>query len=127
MTPYQQLYSVVDGAVLDAFKMHPDYLTPKGRASARKSVCKRVTGTVLGFAVQYAAQGRAIHPASSPDGVSSSHQAGEGNAMSSPDPHCRIGRVFIKKAKSSRHLLAFNETTNMLRRASLKAKEVGAK
>lgn len=125
MTPYQQLWGVVDGAVVDAFKNHPDYLTPKGQRSARTSVVKRVTGTVLSFAVQ-AAKGRTIHPADTSAGALLPHQPGEGASALSPNPHCRIGRIFIKKAKSSRHLLAFNETTNMLRRASLKkGKEVG--
>jgi hypothetical protein len=49
---YQQLWHVVDGAVRDAFRKHGDYLTPKGQRSAKRSVVKRVTGTVLGFALQ---------------------------------------------------------------------------
>ena len=57
-TPYQQLWGIVSGAVTDAFNRHPDYLTPKGRHSARASIVKRVTGTVLSFAAQ-AAQSRA--------------------------------------------------------------------
>lgn len=55
---YSELWRIVDGAVADAFKCHPDYLTPKGHRSARTSVTKRVTGTVLGFAEQ-SARGRA--------------------------------------------------------------------
>lgn len=55
---YQQLWRVVDGAVTDCFKNHPDYLTWKGRRSAQGSLVKRVTGTVLSFAVQQTARGR---------------------------------------------------------------------
>lgn len=112
---YAELWGVVDGAVADAFNTHPDYLTPKGQRSARTSVVKRVTGTVMGFAVQ-AAKGRR-QPAETQERQLSTAHAGEGGPTLSPNHHCRIGRVFIKKAKSSRHLLAFNETTNMLRRA----------
>jgi hypothetical protein len=54
MEPYKQLWRVVEGSVRDAFNRHPDYLTPKGRKSASVSITKRVTGTVLSFAVQAA-------------------------------------------------------------------------
>lgn len=54
MSPYAQLWRVVEGSVKDAFNRHPDYLTPKGRKSASVSITKRVTGTVLSFAVQAA-------------------------------------------------------------------------
>ena len=54
---YQQLWRIVDGAVIDVFKSHKDYLSPKGRRSAKNSIVKRVTGTVLGFAEQ-SAKGR---------------------------------------------------------------------
>lgn len=54
---YRQLWRVVDGAVMDAFRMHPDYLTSAGLRSAQKSVVKRVVGAVLGYAAQ-AAEGR---------------------------------------------------------------------
>lgn len=65
---YNQLYRVVDGAVFDALYNHPDYLTDKGRRSARNSIVKRVTGSVLGYAEQ-SAQGRSgSRPA--PDRVS---------------------------------------------------------
>jgi len=57
---YQQLWHVTDGAVRDALRKHPDYLTPKGRQSARRSIVKRVVGTVLGFAVQAAARQREL-------------------------------------------------------------------
>jgi hypothetical protein len=54
---YRQLWRVVDGAVFDALYNHPDYLTDKGRYSARTSINKRVVGAVLGFAEQ-SAKGR---------------------------------------------------------------------
>lgn len=53
-SPYSHLWRVVSGAVLDAFNRHPDYLTSKGKRSAAASIVKRVTGTVLSFAVQSA-------------------------------------------------------------------------
>lgn len=117
MTPYQQLWSVVDGAVVDAFKNHPDYLTPKGRKSARTSVVKRVTGTVLGFAVN-AAKGRPLQPAETHVAAATTAHAGEGEFnASSPPPHCRIGRVTIKRKCSSRFSHEFNVTLNALLRA----------
>lgn len=54
---YRQLWRIVDGAVADAFAHHPEYLTAAGRQSARRSINKRVTGAVLGYAVE-AAKGR---------------------------------------------------------------------
>lgn len=47
---YGQLWRIVDGAVADALKAHPDYLTDKGTRSARSSIVKRVTGAVIGYA-----------------------------------------------------------------------------
>ena len=56
---YKQLWRVVDGAVADAFAMHPDYLTKKGQHghTARLSIVKRVTGSVLSYA-ERSAEGR---------------------------------------------------------------------
>lgn len=51
---YRQLWRVVDGAVFDALYTHEDYLTAKGRRSARTSINKRVVGAVMGFASQTA-------------------------------------------------------------------------
>jgi hypothetical protein len=53
---YRQLWRVVDGAVRDALETHPEYLTPKGniQSAARRSIVKRVTGAVLGFAEESA-------------------------------------------------------------------------
>lgn len=51
---YVRLWRVVDGAVLDALKAHPDYLAPKGALfnNARRSIVKRVVGAVQGFDAQ---------------------------------------------------------------------------
>jgi len=54
---YRQLWRVVDGAVADAMKQHPDYYTNSGTRKARASIVKRVTGAVMGYAEQ-SAQGR---------------------------------------------------------------------
>lgn len=55
---YRQLWRVVDGAVADAFAMHPEYLTTPGFKYARNSVVKRVVGNIMGYAGQVSAQGR---------------------------------------------------------------------
>lgn len=111
-TAYQELWGVVDGAVVDAFNNHPDYLTRKGQESARTSVVKRVTGTVLSFAVQ-AARGR-LQPAETPSQGLATLTAGEGAVPALPDPHCRIGKVTFRRRASSRFLPEFNVTTNRL-------------
>lgn len=116
---YAELWGVVDGAVSDAFNNHPDYLTPKGQRSARTSVVKRVTGTVLSFAVQ-AARGRPLQPAETHGGGFAPRHAGEAAASGLPNSHCRIGKVTLKRSVSSRILMEFNNTTNMLRRAAQK-------
>lgn len=72
---YRQLWRVVDGAVTDCFKNHPDYLTGKGRRSAQGSLVKRVTGTVLSFAVQ-AARGQTNHLAVTEPGATLSPASG---------------------------------------------------
>lgn len=51
---YHQLWRIVEGAVADAFRSHPDYLTDKGRRHCVSSVSKRVTGAILGYAHQKA-------------------------------------------------------------------------
>lgn len=50
----RQVWRVVDGAIRDAFKHHPDYLTVKGTRAhcARRSVAKRVTGALLSYLEQ---------------------------------------------------------------------------
>lgn len=101
---HRQLTRVVSGAVDDAFNNHPDYLTPRGKRSAKGSIVKRVTGTVLSFAVQ-AAKGRISHPAvqepalyqeSAQVVVGATSAAGAGAVFVSPTPHCRIGKVTFK-------------------------------
>lgn len=51
---YRQIWRLVDGAVRDAFANHEDYLTDKGKRDAARSVTKRVTGTLHGYATQVA-------------------------------------------------------------------------
>lgn len=118
--PYQQLWSVVDGSVADALKQHPDYLTPKGIRSARTSIVKRVTGTVLSFAVQ-AAKGRPrpAETSEAPSLVSAQsaplHGVQTGEGMSPPSPHCRIGMIRFKRRTRYRAAHIFDLTTAQLR------------
>lgn len=53
-----RLVRMVEGAVVDAFRQHPDYLTDKGRRCACGSVVKRVVGTLVGHAMQTREGGR---------------------------------------------------------------------
>lgn len=41
-----RLWRLVNGAVADAFKMHPEYLAPGKAINARESICKRVVGAL---------------------------------------------------------------------------------
>lgn len=101
---YAQLWNIIDGAVADAFNNHDDYFTPKGKRSARTSVVKRVTGTVLGFAEQSArGRGNPAETAPAPARVSEPAIAGataiaEGGALFR-HPHCRPGRIIRVKTK----------------------------
>ena len=55
---YRQLWRVVDGAVADAIAQHPEYIALGAQKRVvRQSIVKRVTGAVLGYAVE-AAKGR---------------------------------------------------------------------
>lgn len=108
---YGQLWPIVDGAVADALKSHPDYLTPKGERSARTSIVKRVTGTVIGFAEQ-SAKGRG-NAAVKEDGLGTVEpqasvplraDAEAGALMRQPHPNCRIGRVKLKPSKAETEL-----------------------
>lgn len=47
---HRRLWRMVEGAVLDAFTAHPDYLTAKGAHSAVESITKRVVGNLVGHA-----------------------------------------------------------------------------
>lgn len=51
---YRQTWRLVAGAVRDTFANHPEYLTPAGRNAAERSITKRVTGTLHGYAAQVA-------------------------------------------------------------------------
>lgn len=51
---YRQLWKLVGGAVRDTFACHPEYLTPAGRTAAERSIVKRVTGSLHGYATQVA-------------------------------------------------------------------------
>lgn len=46
------LWNLVEGAVADAFRAHPDFLTNKGRSTVVRSVTKRVVGQLVGYAKQ---------------------------------------------------------------------------
>ena len=59
---FAQIWKMVDGAVRDALAHHPEYLAvPEARA--RRSIVKRVTGQVHGFAVKTAEGARPARPA----------------------------------------------------------------
>lgn len=47
---HQQLWRLVEGAVYDAFRAHPDYLTARGERLAVQSITKRVVGQLVGHA-----------------------------------------------------------------------------
>ncbi|NDW00061.1 hypothetical protein [Salipiger sp. PrR002] len=55
---HRQLWRLVEGAVTDAFRSHPDYLTDRGSRLAVESVTKRVVGTLVGHAIQTREGGR---------------------------------------------------------------------
>lgn len=121
---HKQLWGVVEGAVNDAFHKHDDYLTPKGRRNAKVSVIKRVTGTVLGFALQEAQRQRKL--AAEPEAIASSpvatggptSEAGDGASVRHPlDPHCRIVNVRLKRRSRYRSPASFNLTTSKLLRS----------
>jgi hypothetical protein len=54
---YRSMWKITWGALVDTFNNHPDYITAGREQAALRSVCKRVTGAVLGFAEQ-SAKGR---------------------------------------------------------------------
>lgn len=55
---HRRLWRMVEGAVADAFRSHPDYLTERGRRAAVESVTKRVVGTIVGAAQETRRGGR---------------------------------------------------------------------
>jgi hypothetical protein len=62
---YRQLWALVRGAVRDTFASHPEYLTAAGRGAAERSITKRVTGTLYGYATQVA-RGRSVASVDAP-------------------------------------------------------------
>lgn len=46
---YTRLWKVVQGAVIDTFNAHPEYLTDKGKKRIAASLSKRAVGAVLSF------------------------------------------------------------------------------
>ena len=65
---------MVEGAVVDAFRNHPDYLTISGHRSAVQSVTKRVVGQLVGHAKQ--AQGAVGHVSDGADSGGSAEICG---------------------------------------------------
>lgn len=133
---YSQLWGIVDGAVSDALNSHGDYLTPKGRKSARVSIVKRVTGTVLGFAEQ-SAKGR-VAPAAKEARGSLPEPPATGSCIvpdaagggilrhPHPDPHCRIGKWYPKKRSRYRAAQMFPiKTAQLMREIGRHRKEAG--
>lgn len=55
---HRRLWRMVEGAVTDAFRSHPDYLTDRGARSAVESVTKRVVGTLVGHTQETRKGGR---------------------------------------------------------------------
>lgn len=43
----KQLFRIIEGAVVDAMKQHPEYFTEAARHTAVTSITKRVMGAVL--------------------------------------------------------------------------------
>ncbi len=55
---HARLWRLVEGAVVDAFRSHPGFLTDEGHRSAVQSVTKRVVGQIVGHAQQAQPRGR---------------------------------------------------------------------
>lgn len=94
---YAQVWRVVDGAVADAFRSHPDYLA-RHEKMVRASINKRVVGALLGF-VEQSTQGRsgkpaAVEPLPGNVGVAAEQKAtawhGEGPARVSPQQFSEV-------------------------------------
>lgn len=75
---YSKIWRIVDGAVKDALHNHPDYLTLKGRISARESINKRAVGAVHAFIRKGGEANRGLSPASCDS------DTGKNNPRSSP-------------------------------------------
>lgn len=55
---HQHLWALVERAVIDAIRSHPDYLTDRGAQLAAGSITKRVVGQLVGHAQLTLAGGR---------------------------------------------------------------------
>lgn len=55
---HARLWRLVEGAVVDAFRSHPGFLTEAGHRSAVQSVTKRVVGQIVGHAKERQGRGR---------------------------------------------------------------------
>lgn len=45
---HQKLFSVLEGALVETFNAHPEYLTPCGQENVLRSATKRLAGQVAG-------------------------------------------------------------------------------
>lgn len=55
---YAGFWRIIDGAVRDALSMHPEYIRPgQSERVVRRSIVKRVTGALMGFAGRSRRQG----------------------------------------------------------------------
>lgn len=137
-TAYRQLWKVVNGAVVDAFNRHPNYLTRSGRKYAATSIVKRVTGTVLSFAVEQTARSRVKAAETATGEASVSVPAGDGVSVIRTHSYAHVnercyqairralfpvGRREVRK-DARRFKSALKDTTKRLRR-ELKTTETG--
>ena len=89
---HQRLWRMVEGAVVDALRSHPEYLTARGERAAVASITKRVVGNLAGHAKQTLAGGRlggctaptSFHGDVGTDGVA--RPCSEGLGLLSPAP-----------------------------------------
>lgn len=65
---HHALWRLVEGAVIDAFNKHPNYLTEAGQRSAVQSVTKRVVGQIVGR-IQEPQEGSGMHRCSGCGGI----------------------------------------------------------
>lgn len=55
---HRLLWNLVEGAVVDAMRSHPDYFTARGEATAVASITKRIVGQLVGYAKGVLRDGR---------------------------------------------------------------------
>lgn len=98
---YRQIWKLTAGAVRDTFASHPEYLTEAGRRAAERSITKRVTGTLYGYAMQVA-RGRSAGAADAPPDAAAngpnSLSTGNGQADSLCSRLIRWAREFRTRA-----------------------------